>query len=93
MLLTGRHRFSDGRRASSGTSAGWGGGDDEVPSSGFDIVIGEGCWVASGVIVSGGVTLGPHSVVAAGSVVLESFPAHSIIAGVPAKLIGDTRKL
>ena len=90
MLLTGRHQFDNGKRASFGSDSSWGGGKDEVPESGFDIVIEEGCWIASGAIVSGGVTIGAHSIVAAGSVVLKSFPSGSIIAGVPAKLISST---
>jgi acetyltransferase-like isoleucine patch superfamily enzyme len=90
MLLTGRHQFENGKRASLGDAGSWGGGKNEVPESGFDIVIEEGCWIASGVIISGGVTIGAHSIVAAGSVVLKSFPSSSIIAGVPAKLIGST---
>ena len=95
MLLTGRHRFNNGQRISlqSETDSGWGGSDDEVPPKGFDIAIGDGCWIASGVIVSGGVTIGEHSIVAAGSVVTKSFPPYSILKGVPAVAIGDTREL
>ncbi len=94
MLLTGRHRFDSGRRVSlqQGSAAGWGGDDNEVPPTGYDIVIGEGCWIASGAIISGGVTIGPNSIVAAGAVVTKSVPAHSIVAGVPAVVIGDTRQ-
>ena len=92
MLLTGRHRFIGGQRASAIKTESWGGDDTEVPPSGFDISIGEGCWIASGVIVSGGTSIGAHSIVAAGSVVVDSFPPYSIVAGVPAKLIGDTRE-
>lgn len=94
MLLTGRHRFSGGQRASlvSG-SGGWGGGPDEVPETGFDINIGAGCWIASGAIVSGGVTLGENCIVLAGAVVTRSAPAHSILGGVPARIVGDTREL
>jgi acetyltransferase-like isoleucine patch superfamily enzyme len=49
------------------------------------VSIGDGCWIGSGVIVLDGVTLGPGCVVAAGSVVTRSFPAGSVIAGVPAR--------
>ena len=92
MLLTGRHNFVDGVRASllNPQESEWGGGI-EVPSSGRDIVIGSGCWIASGVIVSGGVTIGDNCIVAAGSMVVHSIPAGSIAAGMPAKVIGSTR--
>jgi acetyltransferase-like isoleucine patch superfamily enzyme len=90
MLLTGRHRFENGRRASLGSGGSWGGDSREVPEDGFDIIIEDGCWIASGAIISGGVTIGSNSIVAAGSVVLKSFPRNSVIAGVPAKLTGST---
>lgn len=91
MLLTGRHRFVDGQRAGLGTSTRlYGGGQDEVPDQGYDIYIGEGCWIGSGVIISGGVSIGPNSIVAAGSVVLDSFPEGSFLAGTPAKRLKST---
>ena len=95
MLITGRHLFTRGRRASlwiEDEDLGWGGGHVEVPSHGYDIVIGEGSWVCAGAIVSGGVTIGSHAIVAAGAVVTRDVPDHGIVAGVPAKLIGDTRE-
>lgn len=94
MIITGRHDFRDGRRVSlnPGMDDGsWGGGAAEVPDAGYDITIGEGVWICAGAIISGGVTIGSHSIVAAGAVVTKSFPDHSIIAGVPATRIGDTR--
>jgi len=95
MLITGRHLFTGGKRASlwvEHEDLGWGGGPVEVPSSGFDIVIGEGSWVCAGAIVSGGVTIGRHAIVAAGAVVTKDVPDHAIVAGVPARVIGDTRE-
>lgn len=96
MVLTGRHKFASGKRAGldeviSGKS--WGGGVKEVPSSGFDIHIGNGCWIASGAIISGGVAIGSNSIIAANSVVTKSIPEFSIAAGVPARIIGDTRNM
>jgi acetyltransferase-like isoleucine patch superfamily enzyme len=57
------------------------------PRSGRDVVIGEGVWVASHAIVLAPVTIGPHAVVAAGSLVMNDVPPYAIVAGRPAKVI------
>ncbi|MGL1862856.1 MAG: acyltransferase [Pseudodesulfovibrio sp.] len=44
-------------------------------------------WIASNVVVSGGVTLGKGCVVAAGSVVTRDVEPYAVVAGVPAKII------
>lgn len=51
------------------------------------IRIGDNCWLGSKVTILDGVELGDGCVVAAGSVVTQSFPAGSVIGGVPAKLL------
>ncbi len=56
------------------------------------IHIGAGCWIGSKVTVLDGVCIGEGCVVAAGAVVNRSVPAFSIVAGVPARVIG-TRQL
>ena len=38
-------------------------------------------------VILPGVTIGNHSVVAAGAVVTKNVPPHSLVAGVPAKII------
>ena len=49
--------------------------------------IGNYCWIGAKAIILTNVELGDHCVVAAGAVVTKSFPAGSLIGGVPAKLI------
>ena len=51
------------------------------------ITIKDGCWICSGAIICGGVTIGENSVVAAGAVVTRDVPPNSLVAGVPAKVL------
>lgn len=51
------------------------------------VVIGDGCWLGEKVSILPGVTLGQRTIVAAGAVVTKSFPAYSLIGGVPARLL------
>ena len=51
------------------------------------VVIGDGSWIGSGAVVLPGACIGRHCVVAANSVVRGTFPPHSVIAGVPAKVV------
>lgn len=51
------------------------------------IWIKEGAWVGSGAIILGGVTIGRHSVIGAGSLVTKDVPDYAIVAGNPAKKI------
>jgi acetyltransferase-like isoleucine patch superfamily enzyme len=53
------------------------------------IVIGDGCWLASKVTVTGGVRLGKANLVCAGAVVTRSTPDYAIMAGVPARQVGE----
>lgn len=95
MVLTGRHLFKNGMRASLQPGVerrGWGGGDEEVPPKGYDIHIGKSVWIAAGAIISGGVTIGNGVIVMANSVVTKDVPDYAIVAGTPAKIIGDTRE-
>lgn len=51
------------------------------------IIIGKNCWIGSKVTILDGVTIGDGCILAAGTVVTKSFPANSIIGGVPAKIL------
>lgn len=55
--------------------------------SGQHAVLENDLWLGANVTVLPGVTIGGGSVVAAGAVVNESLPAHSVAAGVPARVI------
>lgn len=51
------------------------------------VLIQRGCWIGANVTILKGVTIGENSVVAAGAVVTKDVPAHSLVGGVPAKVI------
>jgi acetyltransferase-like isoleucine patch superfamily enzyme len=58
-----------------------------IPSSGRDITVRQGAWIASGVIILGPAVIGEHAVVAAGSIVETDVPPYSIVAGAPARIV------
>ena len=60
---------------------------DEQGVSTTPVIIGDDIWIGANAVVLPGVTIGNHSVVAAGAVVTKDVPTHSIVAGVPAKII------
>ena len=49
--------------------------------------IGDGSWIGTGVVILPGTTLGRNVVVGAGAVVRGDFPDHSVVAGVPARVV------
>ncbi|GAA3757464.1 sugar O-acetyltransferase [Plantactinospora mayteni] len=51
------------------------------------ITIGDNVWLGGGVIVLGGVTIGPDTVVGAGSVVTRDLPAGVLAVGNPARVL------
>jgi acetyltransferase-like isoleucine patch superfamily enzyme len=50
-------------------------------------------FIGHGAIVLPGITIGPNAIVAAGAVVSRDVPEGSIVAGVPARVIGDVANL
>ncbi len=60
---------------------------DEQGVSTSPVVIEDDIWIGANAVVLPGVTIGHHSVVAAGAVVTKDVPPHSLVAGVPAKII------
>jgi acetyltransferase-like isoleucine patch superfamily enzyme len=53
------------------------------------ITIGDNVWIGGRAIVYPGVTIGAHSVVAAGSVVTSDVPPCTVVAGNPARRVGQ----
>lgn len=51
------------------------------------IIIGEGSWLGTNVVVVGKVRIGKHCVIGANSVVTKDIPDYSVAAGIPAKVI------
>jgi maltose O-acetyltransferase len=56
------------------------------------IIIKDECFIASGAIILGGVTIGPRSIVGAGAVVTKDVPPNSFVGGVPARVIRSTKR-
>jgi len=55
----------------------------------FGVTIGDRVWLGPGVIVLHSVHIGEGAVVAAGAVVTKDVPPYTIVAGVPARAIGE----
>jgi|SRR4051812_18186456 putative colanic acid biosynthesis acetyltransferase WcaF len=68
-----------------------GGHDIHSPTMSYanaPIVIEKGVWIATRAFIGPGVTVQRESVVAAGSVVISDVPCNSLVAGVPARVVG-----
>ncbi len=60
---------------------------DEQGVSTNPVTIEDDVWIGANAVILPGVTIGEHCVVAAGAVVTKDVPPHSLVAGVPAKVI------
>ena len=76
-MMTNNHMWDDKSRAIMDQGAAFG-----------KIVIEDDVWIGANVTILPGVTIGQGSVVGAGAVVTKDITAFSVVAGVPAKVIG-----
>ena len=60
---------------------------DEQGISIKHVIIEDDVWIGANAVILPGVRIGTHSVVAAGAIVTKDVPSHSLVAGVPAKVI------
>jgi len=87
-VITGTHRFYEGRRASLVPDAPF--AETEIPEGGHDIVIGEGCFIGAGTIILAPAVIGDNVIISAGSVVGRDIPSGSLAGGSPARVIGKS---
>lgn len=57
-----------------------------------EIIVENDVWLGANCVIVAGVTIGKHSVVAAGSIVTKNVPPFSVVAGNPAKIIKQYNK-
>ena len=67
-------------------------GDSAMGAAGYPvahgpIIIGEGGYIGAGATVLDGVKIGAGSIVAAGALIRRDVPQHSLVAGVPGRLV------
>ena len=60
---------------------------DQQGISTKEVVLEDDIWEGANAVILPGVTIGKHAVVAAGAIVTKDVPPHSLVAGVPAKVI------
>ena len=62
------------------------------PVTSRGIVVGADVWIGANAGLTDGVRVGDHAVVAMGAVVTRDVPDWAIVAGVPARVVGDRRE-
>lgn len=62
------------------------------PVRSLGVRIGQDVWIGAQACITDGVSIGDHAVVGAGSVVTRDVEPFAIVAGVPARAIGDRRQ-
>ena len=66
--------------------------DINFSTKGAPVTIGDYAWICSRSIVLPGVVIGEGAVVASGAIVTKDVPPYAIVAGIPAKVVGQREK-
>lgn len=61
-------------------------------TKGAPVYIGDYAWICSRSIILPGVTIGEGAVVASGAIVTKDVPPYAIVAGMPAKIVGERER-
>jgi acetyltransferase-like isoleucine patch superfamily enzyme len=64
----------------------------EQPVTSVGIVVGVDVWIGANAGITDGVTVGDHAVVAMGAMVTRDVPPYAVVAGSPARVVGDRRR-
>ncbi|MFT6976702.1 MAG: acetyltransferase-like isoleucine patch superfamily enzyme [Shewanella psychromarinicola] len=64
----------------------------QQPATSKGVVIGQDVWIGAQAGIVDGVTVGDHAVIGMGCIVTKDVPHYAIVAGNPARVIGDRRK-
>lgn len=66
--------------------------DINFKTKGGPVTIGDYAWICSRSIVLPGIKIGEGAVVASGAIVTKDVPPYAIVAGIPAKIVGEREK-
>lgn len=66
--------------------------DINFQTKGGPVTIGDYAWICSRSIVLPGINIGEGAVVASGAIVTKDVPPYAIVAGIPAKIVGEREK-